>query len=147
MGLLLLLLPFLFTICWVGRRDVEVTFVVTDSVTGQPVPGATVRVHEWNDYSERETDFRLTTDSGGTATCLCRHCRAWGTKPLFLRGTFAIRLQSWSFQASAPRYASGERSQFTLETLRAVRRAEDDGGTLTVPLVLERLPPQQAARP
>jgi hypothetical protein len=57
-------LPSVELIRWVGYTDLEIEFIVRDSLTGNPIPGATILVREW----PGNQDLKLTTGPDGRVT-------------------------------------------------------------------------------
>jgi hypothetical protein len=144
----LLLLAACQKVYWVGFTDVEITFVVIDADTGQPIPGATVQVHSEGGFCEDQEvkDFRLTTDPEGVAARRCRECMSFGrANPLLpYRNTFGVHLPLWEFGVSAPGYASSGKA-WVGDYGPARRRKADAALAINVPL--HRLPAREQGDP
>lgn len=138
--LLLLLLPTVQGIDWVGSTDLEVEFAVTDATTGGPVPGAATEIHsEGGFYEERQPrDFRLVAGADGRAGHLCRDSMCVGQDSL-LKHTFAVHLPWWQFRVSAPGYEPTEPANLdVLEYRRAAKRVSPRRSQLVVPVSLHK---------
>src|ERR1700732_3342445 len=84
-----------FMILWVGSTDLEIEFVVTEVVTGQPVEGAKIAVHsDGGFYREREEKgFTLLTDQDGIARRVCHDSMCFGTRSgLRFTDTYVVHL-------------------------------------------------------
>jgi hypothetical protein len=143
LGLLFLLIATM-RVYWIGRTDLHVVFVVMDEENGVPIPGATVQVHSKGGfYAEPDPqDVKLTADGIGTARHWCRRttCCGHSNGILPFGGSYCVYLPYWSFQASAPGYAQGEKGSLdTTAHQRLVKRRKKDA-VLTIPLTLRRLP-------
>jgi hypothetical protein len=109
---LFFLLSSLRTIAWVGSKDLEVEFVVSDAGTGQPIPGALVRFYNphpsglcGGEY--REAQFSRVADGDGRITLFCRECMCSGQQN-WHRDTFAIHVPAWYILVSATGYEASE---------------------------------------
>ena len=138
--LLLLVLPDVQTIDWVGSIDLEVEFAVTDAATGGPVPGAAIDIHsEGGFYEEREPrDFQLVAGADGRASHLCRNSMCFGQDSLF-KHSFAVHLPFWLFRVSAPGYEPTDLANLdVLEYRRAAKRVSPGRSKLVVPVALHK---------
>jgi len=126
---------------WVSHCDLEITFVVMDADTGDPVSGAAVRVVHAELARDRENLPSFTTDTNGTAIHWCRGVTCSGSSNTVMpwRNTFGAQLPSWMVQAVAPNYGEGE-----IQELRGkpnwVRHKNGGHAAVTIPLALRRLP-------
>lgn len=126
---------------WVGDTDLEVEFVVTDSVTGGPVPRARVEIQsEGGFYAEDfKQDFTLTGDDSGVARKECLHSMCFGTQSqLRFTDTFAVHLPFWRYRVVAGGYHSTEWIELGLPQARQVQRAGHGKAKLVVPVALRR---------
>jgi hypothetical protein len=138
----LLFLPTLLPCDWVGDTDLEVEFVVRDTATGEPVPGATLQVHsEGGLCAERERqDFSLVADPAGRVKRLCRNCLCFGTRGWNI-DTYVVHLPWWFYQAKAPGYRPSALLQLDVpEYVRQVQRGRPFA-RLVVRVPLERSRP------
>jgi hypothetical protein len=138
--LVLLALPAVQTIHWVGSTDLALEFVVADAATGAPIPGAAVEVHsEGGFYEEREPrDFRLIAGPDGRAAYLCRNSMCFGTSRLFT-DTYAVHLPWWHFWVSASGYEPTALTDLdVLEYRRAAKRDGPRRAKLVVPVSLRK---------
>jgi len=128
------------TIKWVGHTDLEVSFVVIDADTGQPVPNATIHIRaEPGGFCEepQQPEFTITTDENGHAKQLATNCMCFGSKGTF-EDTFASHLPQWSFHATATGYSATDPAFLNvLETARQVQRG-DPLATLSIPIRLRK---------
>lgn len=128
------------TIKWVGRTDLEVRFVVTDSKTDQPIPNATIHIRaEPGGFCDDplQLDFAITTDRNGLATQLATNCMCFGSKGAF-EDAFASHLPQWWFHATATGYSATDPTYLDVaEHARLVHRGEQFA-TLTVPIQLRK---------
>lgn len=101
--LVLLVLPAVQKVYWVGSTDLEVEFAVTDAATGQPIPKARIDIHsEGGFYEERERrDFQLVAGPDGRVSYLCRRSMSFGSSGMFT-DTFAVHLPFWQFRVTGP---------------------------------------------
>jgi len=142
--LCLLLLPPFHRIHWVGSKDLEITFVVTDAEDGLPLADAKVKIldEETSFCSNRgKAPFDLVTGPDGTATHLCEHAMCFGTEGWSLTGridTFAIHLPGWMVGVEAPGYAPTE--PFYLDTGYYQRQVQRGTALarLKVPIILQK---------
>lgn len=139
---------------WVGSTDLEVEFVVTERLSGDPVPNAVIEIHsEGGFYAEREPrDFKLTTDSDGVATYVCKENMCSGSKGLFI-DTFSVPSPEWTVQVAAKGYEPTDSEPIqTLQSPRMAKRTGVRKSKLTVPIALVRAsarpspPPSPSAR-
>ena len=133
-------------IYWVGFRDLEITFVVTDAQTNEPIAGAEIDIPESQNgfCSECDDAFRLVTDAQGTAKRMCKQCMCSGysgRKPFFRRvDTFGTHIPDWMPQISAAGFSnSGPFSVGEPAFRRTVRRGVEFA-TMEVSVMLFRLP-------
>jgi len=98
------------TMKWVGHKDLEVRFLVTNAATGIPIANASVHVTvEPGGFCENgdQGDFVLMTDQNGLATRMSKNCMSFGSKSS-LEDTFAIHPPAWRFYATGEGYANSE---------------------------------------
>jgi hypothetical protein len=138
--LVLLALPAVQKVHWVGGTDLEVEFVMTDAATGEPVPKAGVEIHsEGGFYEEREPrDFRLVAGPDGRVSYLCRNSMCFGTSGFFT-DTFVVHLPWWRFQGLADGYEPGGWTELDVpEYIRQARRAGPGKAKLVVAVTLHK---------
>jgi len=133
------------TIQWVGHKELEIEFVVTDADGGRPIPQATISIPaEKGGFCGDDRDekrFTLTTDTNGVVKQSCGLCMCFGTKGPNV-DTFATHLPYWWFQASAPGYSTSQEEYIDeIEYRRLVRRGETVA-RLTVTIALRKAGPQ-----
>lgn len=134
---------------WVGSTDVEVLFVVTNAVSGEPVSNATVRIRAESggfcrDRERRE--FSLLTDSNGRARHTCAECMCSGSRSCF-ENTFAVHLPSWWFKAQANGYSDSEEEDLNgPKYLTQVRRGKPFA-TVMIPIELQKRSAEQSHQP
>jgi hypothetical protein len=129
-------------IYWVGHTDLEVEFAVTDTATGNPVPGTRIEVQsEGGSYAEDlKQEFVLTADAGGLARKECPRSMCFGTQSgLRFTNTFVVHLPWWRYRVVAEGYNPTERDELdVLELRRQVRRAGPGKAKLVVPVSLHK---------
>ena len=139
------------TIYWVGSTDLEVEFVVTDAVTGGPIPGARVEVQsEGGFYEERDKqEFALVAGADGVARKECRRSMCFGTQSgLRFTNTFVVHLPWWRYRVVADGYDPTEWADLdVLELRRQVRRAGPGKSNLVVPVSLHKRHAEPGAAP
>lgn len=138
--LLLLTLPAVQMVTWVGHTDLAVEFAVNDAATGGPIPKAAVEIHsEGGFYEEREPqDFKLVAGPDGHVSCLCRNSMCFGRSGLF-SDTFAVHLPWWRFRVVVDGYEPGEWTELDVpEYFRQARRAGSGKAKLVVPVTLHK---------
>jgi hypothetical protein len=138
--LLLLALPAVQKVHWVGSTDLEVEFAVTDAATGEPIPKGAVEIYsEGGLYEEREPrDFKLVAGPDGRVSYLCRNSMCFGTSGLFT-DTFVVHLPWWRFRVVADGYEPGEWTELDVpEYIRQARRAGPGKAKLVVPVTLHK---------
>lgn len=105
-------LPLLSVAAWVGFKDVEISFVVRDAVTGQPVPNAEIGIRQESGglCNDRESgNFSLNCDGVGRASHLVQRCMCYGKSGYFV-DSFGMHLPHWWYRAEAPGYDPSEES-------------------------------------
>ena len=128
-------------IAWVGAKDLEISFIVSEAGSGQPVPFAKIDVNSRGGCSGEpdEQAFLLMTDSKGNARRMCRCMSAGRLSRLRLTDTYSVRLPGWTVSASAPGYRSSEWIEIdTTERVREWQPEEQRGGKLVVGITLQR---------
>jgi len=124
---------------WVGKTDLQVSFVVTDAQTGQPIPQATIHIRVepggfCDDRGPRE--FTITTNDKGHAKHLCTNCMSFGSNGIF-RDTFGIHLPWWWFHTTAAGYFDSDPAYLdTLDNARPVR-SRQSFAIVTIPIQLQ----------
>ena len=98
-GLTIVALDRSTTLYWVGSTNLEVEFVVVDSESSQPIPGARIRIHSeggLHDGGNQIEDFELVTDAMGSArrSCLNNRCHG-GESGLRFRDFRSVHLPHW----------------------------------------------------
>jgi len=125
---------------WVGSTDLQVEFAVTNAITGEPIPGATVDIRsEGGFHEEREpSEFRLVADSDGRAMHVCPKSMCFGTRGL-ITDTFVVHLPFWWFRVSAPGYEPTALTYIDEPEDRRVAKRDGPGrAKLIVPVSLRR---------
>ena len=138
--LVLLGLPLISTVKWVGHTDLEVEFAVTDAATGEAVPGAAIEIHsEGGFHEERDPqDIRLAAGPDGRVSHVCRDSMCFGTSGAFTN-TYVVHLPWWQFRVSAPVYEATELTSLDEPGYRrAVKRDGPGRATLVVPVSLRK---------
>jgi hypothetical protein len=132
---------------WVGFRDLEITFLVVDADSGDPISAAVIDIPKTREglCQGCEGPFRFVTNQQGVAKHLCKHCMCSGFSGwrLFFRHveSFGSHTPGWVFDVSAPGFQKiGEEHLFKDEILRTMRRG-DQFATMEVAIQLHRLPP------
>jgi hypothetical protein len=141
----LLLLPVsIQKICWDGGTPLEITFVVTDADSGQPIANAKIEViHQEYSFCEPRMDvpFTLLTDRKGIAKYFAKVCPCSGTET-WTQNTFVVYLPGWHIQFSAHGYVRPD--IFFLDEpeqqKRVQRRHRNEPTRLKVPIQLHSLP-------
>ena len=110
-----LFLPAFEQIHWVGGKDLDITFIVTDAENNLPLQGAKVNIlHEDTSFSANrgKAPFQIAVDVRGVAKECCGHTMCFGTvgrKGWWRRiDTFCIHLPGWLIQIEAPGYTTCE---------------------------------------
>jgi len=132
------------TIHWVGAQDLEITFLVTDAESDQPIKGAKIEVlrDEVNFCEKRETiPFHLDTDANGIAISFEKQCMCFGTEGWSWKGridTFGMHVPGWLLRVSAPGYKTTE--PFWLHSEESIRNLDrgTDFAKLKVPMKLQK---------
>ena len=133
---------------WVGFKDIEIEFVVSNIDNRQLIEDAIIhiRAEEGGFCAEREKhDFTLRTDENGSAIRISKQCMCFGTSGWNI-DTFAMHLPRWYYRVSARGYHGSELTEVeTHENSRNVRRAEPAAKlTIAVALKKERAAPVAA---
>jgi hypothetical protein len=134
--LLLLCLPFFQKIHWVGSTDLEIDFLVIDSMSGTPIPGSTLEIHsEGGFYEDRSPqDFTLVTDQDGIAKRVCLNTMCFGTSGWNI-DTYVVHLPWWTYKVSATGYRATEPINLdTLENVQKVKRGKPAMLLVDIPL-------------
>jgi hypothetical protein len=130
------------TIMWVGSTDLDVEFVVTDSTSGLPIPGARIEVQSEGGFYEKKhkQEFVLVAGDDGVARKLCRNSMCFGTRSgLRFTDTFVVHLPFWRYRVVAEGYTPTELAELdVLEQRRLVRRAGPGKSELSVPTSLQK---------
>jgi hypothetical protein len=139
---LMIFLPFVQRIHWVGSTDLTVEFIVADAETGQRIVGATIKIQsEGGFYKERGSrEFDLITGTDGTSEYECLDNMCFGTSGGFTN-TYVVHLPSWFYKVTAPGYRTTE--LIYLNEHENVRRVQHIGrckDKLTVATHLHRMP-------
>jgi hypothetical protein len=129
----------------VGCRDLEITFLVSDAETHEPIAAAEINVPESRSHFCEGCDdaFKLVTDDQGMARRRCSNCMCFGYAggAPFLRrlDTYGSHTPSWEIFASAPGYQRSERIFVGKdEFLRTLQRG-NKFATMQVSIKLQRL--------
>jgi len=138
---LIAIAPSLLTVQkWVGRTDIEVSFVVTDAETGQSISDATihVRANRGGFCEDQEArNFTLLTDAQGVGRVVCKQCMCFGSRGTF-EDTFASHLPPWLYHATAAGYADGEPAWLEVEENVARLRRGSPFATISTVIQLRR---------
>jgi hypothetical protein len=137
----MVVLPATSSIKWVGRRDLEVRFIVKDVDNDQPIQNAEIHITaEGGGFCEDQNpaEFTLETDDAGWAKRYNKSCMCFGSRSQF-EDTFASHVPSWRFTVTADRYASsGVRFLEEFEIQNNVQRG-DQFATLDVLVRLSKV--------
>lgn len=98
------------TMDWVGYKDLDVRFTVSDAATGIPIPNASVHVAVGlgGVYKDRNPDdFVILTDQNGLAASMSKDRMCFGRKSV-LEDTFGIDPPDWQFYVTAEGYANSK---------------------------------------
>jgi hypothetical protein len=138
------------TIRWVGHTDLEITFLVVDEATAQPIPRARIEVHSEGGLYEgvKHQDFALVADRAGRLKHLFKDSMCFGTTGPNI-DTYVVHLPDWYYRASAPGFEPTEMTALdVLENRKRVRRGKQ-AATLEVevPMRQRRAEPGAVARP
>ena len=132
---------------WVGDRDLEVTFVVTDAETDQPIAGAEIDVQKGREgafCSDCDGPFKLITDAQGSSRRICKNCMCYGYsggQPLFRRkDTFSSHTPDWVFRVSSPGHEKSDPIYIGEPEFRRTIQRGDQFATMEVSIKLRRLP-------
>lgn len=114
---------------WVGFKDLEITFLVTNAETNLPIARAIIDVPESKRAfcDECNDAFKLVTDVRGTAKRMCKNCMCFGSSGLPGRwNSFGTHVPSWVYHASAPGFHQSaslhlEQSEFRQTVVRGDR--------------------------
>jgi hypothetical protein len=109
---------------WVGHKDLQVQFLVTDANSGAPVPNATIhiRAEAGGFCSDRDPmQFTVATDSKGIATRTIKQCMCFGKQGMF-QDSFGMHLPLWWCHASAEGFTPSE--PISLEAPEYARRVK-----------------------
>jgi hypothetical protein len=148
----MVLRPALSTVAWVGAKDLEILFRVTDATTGKPVSNASVAVlcgDVWLYEDNVKPPFAMCANAAGVARHLCKGCRTCGrsgiefkdTAPwIDLINTWHIYIPEWAVSASAPGYESSKPSY--IATKEVADSAHRDKESAKVELHIELKPKQ-----
>ncbi len=132
---------------WVGGRDLEVTFIVMDADTDQPIVGAEIDIPKQEQLgfcSDCEGPFKLVTDAQGMSRRVCKNCMCYGYsggQPWFRRKeTFGSHTPDWAFQVSSPGYRRSEWISLHEQEFRRTIKRGDQFATMEVSIKAHRLP-------
>ncbi len=127
------------TFLWLGSTDLEITILVYDAATEQPIPGAKIKVNVMDSRDEQDREFILVTDAIGRATKE-RECTCCGTRSgLKFTDTFSVHLPDWTYQVTAPGYFwSGPQPLYLMEEAGRAERNGPGKSTLLVKVPLKK---------
>lgn len=142
---------FLFpTVAWVGRTDLEIEFLITDSISGKAVSNARVDLGSPRELPEESQPDQpsLITDDDGRARTICRNCVCSGRRNRLLQlDTFVIDLPAWQFQVIADGFEHSKRIELDVaHYVQRVVRSQKVGAKLVVPVSLHRAVEQRVTR-
>lgn len=125
---------------WVGRKDLEVQFIVLDSESNEPLSNAKIHIlQERSGPCEDQTQrrFEFVTDGNGSVKHMCKDCMCFGSRSTF-EDTFASHVPAWRFHATADGYEDSQREDLeNLEFAKRVKRG-DRYSTLSIPIRLQK---------
>jgi hypothetical protein len=130
-------------IAWIGPTNLEVSFVVTDVATGEPIPGARIEVQSDDRFCEEKEreEFVLFADAKGVARQVCRSTCFGTESPLKFRDTFGVHLPWWQFRAIAEGFEPGELTGLMQSKLAGQpKRVRPRQSAAVVPVTLQRNP-------
>jgi hypothetical protein len=133
---------------WVGFRDLEVTFVVTDAETGDLIAGAQIDIpkNEPSFCSDCEGPYTLVTDTQGSVRRTAKHCMCFGYsgRSWFRRlETYGSHAPDWEFQVSSPGYRRSEWISLHEQEFRRTIQRGGEFATMDVSVRLQRLPDEK----
>jgi hypothetical protein len=128
---------------WVGAKDLEITFVVTELGTGQRVSDAKVEIVAGDAPfcdGSRKPPFHLVTDADGVVRSFHKQCMCFGTEGWIKWrrvDTFAMHIPDWVVRVSAPGYAAS--GEFQLGNFQRGLERGQDFAKLEIPVTLAKL--------
>jgi hypothetical protein len=130
-------------VTWIGNKDLEVEFVISDAITGFQVPNASLAINGI-DNNGNDEQFILQTDVFGIARRLCpkQWCSGtdWEWCGIPVSGSSSVKPPDWVFQATAPGYVATEWVSVRFsDPPRSQERVRPGLAKLTVPVSLRPL--------
>jgi hypothetical protein len=143
-GVVAILMPGVQKIHWVGSRKVDIRFIVADELSGKPIAGAKIFVHQESspscDNCADTTDFTLTAGADGTVLFQCGDCTSAGTIGPGI-DTYSIHLPQWYFRASAKGYRWNDGAY--LDDVSGQRQVQRGTSTATLDVAIKLRPESQ----
>ena len=129
---------------WIGSKDLEIIFVVTDAETGRAIPDASIDIMSDGESSKdarSDGEFTLKTDSTGTARTVRLEIPCCGEQSgLRLTDTVSPYLPLWSFRTTSPGYVPSDRSNLnTPDHIQRTKKVDSRHAKLVVSIPLRRL--------
>jgi hypothetical protein len=134
-------LPPITYIHWVGSKDLDLSFLVVDADSGEPVKAAKVEVlHEETNFCADRPQVPFTHAGGddGIARHLSKKCMCFGTEGgwgRWKKDTFAIHIPGWYVRVEAPGYLASE--PFYLDTFENQQNVVRGNKTATLEVVVK----------
>lgn len=121
-----------------GTMDVEVSFVVTDATSGDPIGNAIIKLREGDrlDNATPAEEIVLRTDRSGIARQVIRECRIYFSRGAFENET-VVALPRWDCQIRADGYSGVSRNVYQLQR-RPVAECEGELAMVSIPIRLMR---------
>jgi hypothetical protein len=122
----LLLLPAVQRVHWVGGTDLEIQCIVKDATTGAPIQGATIEVKSQGGLcaESEKGDFVLVTDAIGSVKRLVKDCMCFGTSGWNI-DTYVVHLPWWFYRVKAEGYVESDWMELDVPgNIRRVQRGK-----------------------
>lgn len=121
---------------WIGRKDLLVCFLVTESQTQTPVGEAVIKMTDYSDDDDGR-EFTITTDQSGIATWLFRDCTTTGYKDGFT-DTFHCRMPPCEFRAVAAGFCDSKPLLLRVAAQGKIQRGKSRA-EVKIPIALRKL--------
>lgn len=121
-----------------GTMDVEVSFVVTDATSGDPIGNAIIKLREGDseDDAASAEQIVLSTDRSGIARQVIRKCRVYGSSGV-LENETVVALPRWDCEVRADGYSEVSGNVYQLKR-RPVAECEGELAKVSVPIRMVR---------